>query len=111
RRRAGSGAGSGRSGWPESMASSVAQQDTEAANGPMESRLKDSGRAPWPGTRRAVGLNPASPQNADGMRTEPPVSVPMAAPDMPSAPEPPAPHGEPRGVRPAARSEGLAGGP
>src|SRR3546814_5179938 len=89
------------------MASSVAQQATDAASGPMESRLKAKGRAPCVGTRRAVGLNPASPQKADGMRTEPPVSVPIAATDIWSATATPAPEEEPPGIRPVARSQGL----
>src|SRR5690606_13727269 len=96
---------------PDRMASRVAQHATEAARGPMESRLKDSGNAPACGTRRAVGLKPTRPQNAEGIRTEPPVSVPMAATDIRSATETPAPEDDPPGIRPVARSQGLLGVP
>src|SRR3546814_3153314 len=76
------------------MLSSKAQHDTEAARGPMESRLKDSGKAPVCETRLAVGLKPVSPQKADGIRTDPPVSVPMAATAIWSATDTPAPEEE-----------------
>src|SRR3546814_7173639 len=62
----------------------MAQHSTEAARGPIESSVQDRGRAPCAGMRAAVGLKPARLQNADGIRTEPPVSVPMAATAMPS---------------------------
>ena len=62
-------------------------------------------------TRRAVGLKPASPHNAAGMRTEPPVSEPIAATAMPSVTGTAAPDEEPPGMRPVARSQGLRGVP
>ena len=95
------------------MASSVAQQRTLGASGPMESRLADSGSTPSMLTRRAVGLKPVSPHSAEGMRTEPPVSEPMAAMAMPSVTEMAAPEDEPPGMRPpsASRCQGLRGVP
>ena len=89
----------------------MAQQRTEAASGPIESSAVDKGSAPSIGIRRAVGLNPASPHSADGMRTEPPVSVPTAATAMPSVTDTAAPDDEPPGMRPVARSHGLRGVP
>src|SRR6185312_8553410 len=56
----------------------------------MESSVKDSGNAPSVGTRWRLGLNPVTPQRAAGMRTEPPVSVPMAISHIPSATDTPA---------------------
>jgi hypothetical protein len=54
-------------------------------------------------------LKPVTPHSADGMRTEPPVSVPMAISHMPSAAATAAPEDEPPGAR--ARSAGLPGVP
>ena len=48
---------SGAGGSPAMMASARAQSATEAASGPIESRLGASGKAPSSGTRRAVGLS------------------------------------------------------
>ena len=73
--------------------------------------LVESGKAPSRGTRRAVGLKPVRPQSAAGIRTEPPVSVPIAAAAMPSLTETAAPDDEPPGMRPAARSNGFSGVP
>src|SRR5689334_21332305 len=47
--------------------------------GPTWSRLHDNGRTPRALTSPYVGFNPTIPQNDAGMRTEPAVSVPMAA--------------------------------
>ena len=71
--------------------------------------MNDSGNAPVRGTRFTVGLNPTTPQNAPGMRVEPPVSVPIAMSHMPSATDTPAPEDEPPGTR--LRSAGLPGVP
>ncbi len=89
----------------------MAQQRTEAASGPTESSAADSGSTPSIGTRRAVGLKPVSPQSAEGMRTEPPVSVPTAATAMPSVTDTAPPDEEPPGMRPVARSQGFRGVP
>ncbi|CPP50460.1 Uncharacterised protein [Bordetella pertussis] len=45
------------------------------------------------------------------MRTDPPVSEPMAPLAMPSVTETAAPEEEPPGMRPVARSQGLRGVP
>ena len=90
----------------------MAQQRTLAASGPMESSEVDSGTVPSIGTRRCVGLKPVSPQSADGMRTEPPVSEPMPTTAMPSVTDTAAPLDEPPGMRPPpARSHGFFGVP
>ena len=56
----------------------------------------------WPvrGTRPEVGLSPARPQNADGTRMLPPVSVPRSIAEPPAAMIAPAPPLLPPGVRP-----------
>ena len=59
--------------------------------------------------RSRLGLKPTMPQNAAGMRVEPPVSVPMATSHMPSAAATAAPEDEPPGTR--VRSAGLPGVP
>ena len=81
------------------------------ASGPTESSVNDSGKTPSRGMRRAVGLNPATPHNAAGTRTEPRVSLPSAITHMPSAWATAAPQEEPPGTRPVARSQGLRGVP
>ena len=58
-----------------------------------------------------VVLSPVIPQNAAGMRTDPPVSEPSAAAAMPSATETAAPLDDPPGMRPRARSQGFLGVP
>ncbi len=110
RPRSGSASGTGPPS-PDRMASSSAQQRTLAAIGPMESRLADSGSTPSIDTRQALGLKPVRPHSAAGMRTEPPVSEPMAATAMPSATDTAAPDEEPPGMRPVARSQGFSGVP
>ena len=57
------------------------------------------------GIRSYVGLRPETPQNAAGMRTEPPVSVPSARAAAPVASATPEPPLEPPGTR--SRSHGL----
>ena len=94
---------------PARIASAVAQASTVAAIGPTESSVGDSGKAPSVGTRDLVGLNPTRPHNAAGMRTEPPVSVPIEMSDMPSAVATAAPELDPPGTRD--RSAGLPGVP
>jgi len=91
--------------------SSNAQSATDFASGPAESSESDSGRTPSSGTRRAVGLNPTMPFSAAGMRTDPPVSEPIAAAAMPSVTEIAAPDDDPPGTRPAARSNAFLGVP
>ena len=59
--------------------------------------------------RRLLGLKPTTPHSAAGMRTEPPVSLPIAISHMPSATATAAPAEEPPGTR--VRSCGLPGVP
>src|SRR6185437_5241568 len=95
------GAGLGAAGSsPAITASAIAQQATLLAKGPIESRVVDSGVAPSREMRFAVGLNPTTPHSAAGMRTEPPVSVPIATIAQPSATETGAPADDPPGTRP-----------
>src|SRR6187549_2479391 len=91
--------------------SRVTQSFTVRAIGPAESSVNDNGNTPSSGTRRAVGLKATSPLSAAGMRTDPPVSVPMAAAAMPSVTEMAAPDEDPPGMRAAARSYTLRGVP
>ena len=93
------------------MSSRTAQQSTLRPSGPMESSECDSGVAPTLGTRAMVGLKPVMPQNAAGMRQDPPVSDPIVAAAIPSATLTAPPEVEPPGMRPAARSQGAAGVP
>ncbi len=51
----------------------------------MLSSSGDSGNTPSVGHRPTVVFNPKTPQNAAGMRTEPPVSEPIAKPLIPAA--------------------------
>jgi hypothetical protein len=96
-------------GAPAMIASVSAQQATLTPIGPIESRVVESGTAPSRGTRYWVGLNPTRPHSAAGIRTEPPVSVPIATAAMPSATETGAPAEEPPGIR--LRLWGLPGVP
>src|SRR5437764_597442 len=59
--------------------------------------------------RPRAGLRPTRPQQAAGMRTEPPPSLPWATGRMPAATAAAAPPEEPPGVR--CRSQGLCVGP
>gem|GEM_PF-1987448 len=73
-------------------ASINAQSAAEWASGPAVSRVTEIGAMPCLGTRPTVGRKPVTPQSAAGTRTEPPVSVPMAAGTSrppTAAPEPP----------------------
>src|SRR5438477_12064655 len=96
-------------GSPAMIASAIAQQAMLLASGPIDSRVVDKGTAPSRGMRCCVGLNPAMPQNAAGIRTEPPVSVPIATIAWPSPIETAAPEDEPPGIK--RRSWGLPGVP
>ena len=60
-------------------ASSGSQSATVRAIGPAWSKLGESGTMPPSGTKPRVGLIVAVPQNAEGMRSDPAVSVPVAA--------------------------------
>ena len=91
------------------IASALAQSATLLAIGPTESSVLLNGKAPSVGTRCRLGLKPTRPHKDAGMRTEPPVSVPMAMSHMPSATATGAPAEEPPGTR--LRSRGLPGVP
>ena len=54
----------------------VTRPATVRAIGPTVSKLGASGQTPSSGMRPQVVLRPAVPQQAAGMRTEPPVSLP-----------------------------------
>jgi hypothetical protein len=54
----------------------VTSPPTSRAIGPTVSKLGESGQTPSSGMRPHVVLRPAVPQQADGIRTEPPVSLP-----------------------------------
>ena len=93
--------------WPRALPSAASrrrQQSTERAIGPSVSSVGESGTTPAIGCRPAVGLNPVSPHSAAGMRTDPAVSVPIAATAMPSVTETAAPEDEPPGMRSSSRA-------
>jgi len=54
----------------------VTRPATSRAIGPTVSKLGESGQTPSREIRPHVVLRPAVPQQAEGMRTEPPVSLP-----------------------------------
>ena len=90
--------------------------------GPGQSSEGASGRTPSIGSAPVVGFSPTTPQNDEGMRMDPPVSVPRAigtTPPASAAADPPldppvmregshglavGPHAETRLVAPAASS-------
>ena len=75
------------------------------------SSVLESGSTPWVLMRPTVVLRPTMPHHAAGRRTEPPVSVPMAAGARPAATATPEPLDDPPGVRCTAGSHGLRGVP
>ena len=79
--------------------------------GPGVSRVCARGRTPWQLTRPNVTLRPVSPFHADGIRTEPPVSDPMAHGARRAATETPEPELLPPGARCTVRSQGFHGVP
>ena len=74
---------------------------TSAAIGPMVSNDGASGHTPSSGMRPKVVLRPTVPQHAEGVRTEPAVSVPMATSASPVATATAHPLDEPPGMRDA----------
>ncbi len=88
------------------MAANNARQSiSERAIGPAWSSVHDSGTRPRVDTNPRVGLMVEVPQHADGMRSDPAVSVPVAAGTMRAASAAPEPPLEPPAVR--SRSHGL----
>src|SRR5882672_2001528 len=81
-----------------------AQSSAVRAIGPVLERspVSEGGQA---GTRPNVAFSPTSPLKLEGMRTEPPPSVPMVIGPSPAATAAPAPPDEPPGVR--SRFHGL----
>src|SRR5687768_16970186 len=82
---------------------------TEAANGPIWSRLLAKATRPYLDTRPYVGFTPTTPQSAAGWRIEPPVSDPSAKGAKPAATAAALPPLDPPGTRPV--SWGLRVGP
>ena len=82
---------------------------TSRAIGPTVSRLGASGRTPASGIRAHVVFRPATPQQAAGIRMDPPVSEPYATSASPVATATAEPLDEPPGTR--AGSSGLTGVP
>ena len=109
------------SGWPNVVGSRAsgaasafsirAQSSTQRAIGPIESRLQLSSMVPERPMRPNVTLRPTRPFRADGMRTEPPVSLPMPAGVRRAATATPVPLDEPPATRWVSRSQGFQGAP
>src|SRR6516225_7636631 len=72
---------------------------TSAPSGPTVSRDGASGYTPSSGTRPQLVFRPTTPQQAAGIRTEPPVSVPSATSASPVATATAEPLDEPPGRR------------
>lgn len=89
------------------MAASVALR----ASGPGVSSVVLSGRMPSVAICPAVVFNPVTPQSAEGVRTDPPVSVPTAHGTSRAATATPEPLLEPPGVHGSRMSHGLRGAP
>ena len=77
----------------------------------MQSSVGSSGKTPLLEIAPKVGLSPTRPQNDEGMRTEPPVSEPIAAGAKPAATATPEPEEEPPGKRGTPASHGFHGVP
>src|SRR6266576_317766 len=87
--------------------SSAAHSSTVRPIGPTWSKLGASGKQPSIETSPYVGLNPTTPQQAAGMRIEPPESVPRAASTSPSASAAAEPPDDPPAIRPGATGFGT----
>ena len=96
---------------PCNSASVMAQSSTQRASGPGVSSVGLSGITPWALMRPMVVFRPVIPHQDAGIRTEPPVSVPMANGTMRDATATADPEDEPPGVRATAMSQGLTGVP
>src|SRR5882757_4451847 len=86
-----------------------ARSRTDPAIGPVTDNVGQPRNPGSLGTRPNVGLRPWVPQNADGMRIDPPPSVPIESGTNPAATEAAAPPEEPPAVRLGSR--GLRVGP
>jgi len=68
------------------VSSDAAMSATRHAIVPLlDSAAQSGGRSPPEGTRPSDGLKPDSPHSADGMRNDPPPSLPVASGTMPAA--------------------------
>src|SRR5713101_4933665 len=76
----------------------IATSRTLRASGPTWSKLAARGTTPWRLTLPKVGFNPTTPQRAEGMRMDPPVSVPNEAVAMQAATAAAEPPLEPPGL-------------
>ncbi len=95
---------------PTATSRARATSAIRCAIGPLvDSPSHPGGWAPPPGTRPRLGFMPESPQQAEGMRMEPPPSDPVASGTMPAASAAAAPPEEPPGPRLV--SYGLRDGP
>jgi hypothetical protein len=74
-----------------------ARSRTSVAIGPGTDRAGQSPKPGILGISPNVGLRPVVPQNADGMRIDPPPSVPIASGTMPLADAAASPLGPPAG--------------
>src|SRR5438105_6212499 len=83
------------------------QPVTSAAIGPAWSYVGASGKHPSSGTRPKLGLKPVIPQQAAGMRIEPPLSVPRATSARPAAIAAAEPPLDPPASRPLASGLGT----
>ena len=81
------------------IVSARARSRTEAAIGPVTERVGQPRKPGSLGTRPNVGFIPYAPQNADGMRIDPPPSVPTASVTMRPATDAAAPPLDPPLVR------------
>src|SRR5439155_25211821 len=106
----GSCAAVGSSGSAPAIASRISRQSpAERASGPILSNVHEPTMPPARLTRPYVGRSPVMPQNAEGQRIEPQVSVPIAKPTSPAATAAPEPDDEPPVQR--SRFHGLRPGP
>ena len=80
---------------------------TSRAIGPAWSKLGASGKQPSSETSPKVGLKPTTPQQAAGIRIDPPESVPSATSAAPSASAAALPPLEPPATRPGKRGFGT----
>ncbi len=94
---------------PVRTAWASAQSATVRAIGPTVSNVGTSGKTPSHDTAPTGGLNPTTPHAAAGIRSEPPVSVPIASGTMPAARATAFPLLEPPAMRSGAA--GLTGSP
>src|SRR5690606_30953835 len=102
--------------WPKCGAShnaavSKAASDAVRVMGPIVSNVCDKGNVPSRLIRPLVVFRPVMPLREEGVRTEPPVSVPIAQGARPAATATPEPLDEPPGIRCSVMSQGFQGVP